>query len=295
MKKNFTFFKKTNPPQSQRSNVSLLGEDDFQKPKGEEHFNWVEMTERNEAQQRRELYLKGEKTQQQIEELQLRHIQFLGCPLSPNFSDHERVIIMDTLHEMHRYSKIAVTTCRLLDSPYADIPDILRKSIVARLSSMQDCIYGRLGIEHINEIHDLMSDEERCMLIFDTRKYAKCELNNRLKSEYRREFNKLNKDKFILDSKMFGIEPEGWLNFLMRKGYHYDQQCDGDHHYEWYRKKEIPVIRIGDDIFHFGNTLSQRVFMMYSFLSRYCFGLRKTIACLIIKEVINYEEGPFTI
>lgn len=61
MKKNFTFLKKTNPPQSQRSNVSLLGEDDFQKPKGEEHFNWVEMTERNEAQQRRELYLKGEK------------------------------------------------------------------------------------------------------------------------------------------------------------------------------------------------------------------------------------------
>ncbi|MCK5818307.1 MAG: hypothetical protein KAH18_03450 [Psychromonas sp.] len=179
-----------------------------------------------------------------------------------------------------------------LHLPYADIPDILRKSISGRLSLLQDLNFESIVMEHINEIHDLMIDPERCMVIFDKRTLHNCKVNQINKLIYRREFYTLNNDRDIEDSKSYGATAEVWSEFLIRKRYHYGHECeDGIHDFAWYSENEIPCIRVDDDLFRFGNTLSQRAFMMYSTLYRSHFRSMNTIVSLIIEDVINYEEG----
>ncbi|MCK5817903.1 MAG: hypothetical protein KAH18_01360 [Psychromonas sp.] len=278
MKTKSLLFKKN--AKDRESDVPVLREEDFQIPNGEPINNWVALTQRNEALERRVLNGRKQKTQQQIEEnIHPLSIIFDGCSLSQGFSFNERNIIIETMYEMVRYSILAVTACSLLHSQYDDISNELKQRI--------EFLHGSVAIEELFELHYLMTDPDNIIVLFDERTLHKCSVNVSKRFNYIKNRNNIPMDRSDMNETEYN-------DHLVRNNMNYDKGCEGGLHVSG--ENDLQSINVSNLLFESGYTMPERTLRMYQYFSSRMYGnaLYRSAACLIFKDIINNDQGnPF--
>lgn len=218
MRKPLSFAKK-NPSESDTSNVRVPSEEDH-------HVCTFEQISR------------GKMTSM--------HVQFDKCPAFDGFNELETLIIMDTTHDMVKYSYKMIELFDAMESPGIVLSES-KKRIANR--------YDKKTIDTVRYLHKVMTDTSNIMTVYDTRANEKCEKNQKIKKGFIDHYKFLFHEnsphgahKNPLSKAYLSRIPtiHEWMAKYRETEFDYNHDCPSGIHY--FLKNKRPVLGIGDDI-----------------------------------------------